>query len=258
MPSKYGVDKFYTKPNIVDFCLETINLDEFEEVIEPSAGNGSFSLKIEKCKAYDIYPENESIIKQDFFTFSYQKEEGKKILIIGNPPFGRQSNLAIAFFKKASEFADVIAFVLPKSFKKQSIINRLPIMFHLTLQIDLPENSFYYLNKNIDVPCVWQIWEKRDYVREIPEKIKTDLFFFVKKENADFSIRRVGVNAGVLSEDLDKSTQSHYFIKTENKELISKIFKRIKWEHNNTVGPRSISKQELLKKILEEKENLEI
>ena len=47
----------------------------------------------------------------------------------------------------------------------------------------------------------------------------------------------------------DKSPQSHYFIKfTNNKSLnynLNKL-KDIKFDNNNTVGPKSISKQELI------------
>ena len=49
----------------------------------------------------------------------------------------------------------------------------------------------------------------------------------------------------------DKSEQSHYFIKlttnedTDLDEIIEKL-KKIKFDFNNTVGPKSISKQELI------------
>ena len=45
----------------------------------------------------------------------------RKIHVIGNPPFGRQSSLAIKFIKKSCSFSDTISFILPKSFKKDSM-----------------------------------------------------------------------------------------------------------------------------------------
>lgn len=84
--SKYNLDKFYTKDNIVDLCLSHINLSNYNTIIEPSAGNGSFSNKID-CIAYDIDPNNDNIIKQDFLSLDYS-EFKSPILIIGNPPFG--------------------------------------------------------------------------------------------------------------------------------------------------------------------------
>lgn len=244
MPSKYNLDKFYTKNEVVSICLSTLDLSIFSNVIEPSAGNGSFSNRIKNCIALDIEPENETIKKQDFFDFTIEE---KNNLIIGNPPFGRQNNLAINFFNKASEIGNVIAFILPKSFKKESIQNKLNFYFHKIIEIDLPNNSFYYKDEEVNVPCVWQVWEKRDYKREAFKKETTDDFLFVKKEEANCSVRRVGVNAGKAFDDLQKSKQSHYFIMAKNKDNFIKKINSITWEHNNTVGPRSISKNELIK-----------
>lgn len=58
-------------------------------------------------------------------------------------------------------------------------------------------------------------------------------------------MRRVGVNAGKIYNEIeDKSEQSHYFLKA--KKEIQELFESIKWDHNNTVGPRSISKTEIV------------
>lgn len=75
-------------------------------------------------------------------------------------------------------------------------------------------------------------------------------FNYGKNENPDISVRRVGVNAGNISTDIsEKSIQSHYFIKLNEKSKISKNIEnlsQIKYEFNNTVGPKSISKPELI------------
>ena len=89
--------------------------------------------------------------------------------------------------------------------------------------------------------------------REIPEKIYPNNFKFVNKtDDADISFRRVGINAGKIEKNiLNKSEQSHYFIKFVNIELTDYIFEKLKDINfecsNNTVGPKSISKQELIK-----------
>ena len=125
------IDKYYTKDIVVEQCIEFvrthINISEDSLIIEPSAGNGSFIDKIKTLsknyKFYDLEPENEQISKQDFLEFDYThiKEEYSKVHIIGNPPFGRQSSLAIKFIKKCCQFANSISFILPKSFKKDSM-----------------------------------------------------------------------------------------------------------------------------------------
>jgi hypothetical protein len=63
---KDKLDKFYTKSVIVDLCLLNIDLKNYKTIIEPSAGDGSFSNKIKGSISYDIEPGHNGIIKQDF------------------------------------------------------------------------------------------------------------------------------------------------------------------------------------------------
>lgn len=255
------IDKFYTKSSVVDLCAESITrylvIDNDDLVIEPSAGNGSFIPMIKtlsnNVKLFDIDPFHDEITRQDYLTLDYSTfiHDYPRIHIVGNPPFGRQASMAIKFIKKSCEFCHSISFILPKSFKKDSLKNKFPINFHLICEIDLPENSFTINEKEHNVPCVFQIWEKRDTDRFIPAKLEPKNFEFVEKtNNPDISFRRVGVNAGYIdSLASEKSIQSHYFIKFTNEKSLKKnikSLKNIKFDDNNTVGPRSISKQELI------------
>ena len=263
------IDKFYTKPTVSKECCDIIkqfiNINNSNDIIiEPSAGNGSFIPELTKmssnCLFYDIQPEHPGIIKQDYLDFDTKSLElpdlYSKIHIIGNPPFGRQSSLAIKFIKKSAEFCDTISFILPKSFKKDSLKKTFPLNFHLVYQCDLNDKSFIINNEEEkDVPCVFEIWEKRDYERETVIKQTSTNFKFVKiNEFPDISFRRVGVNAGKIDTNNlnDKSIQSHYFIKFDDdldkQKIIDKITK-IVYETNNTVGPKSISKQEIIREF---------
>lgn len=258
-----SIDKFYTKKEIVKLCIKSIkkNIDIDEEndlIIEPSAGNGSFIEYIKKItknyKFYDLEPEHKDIEKKDFFSINIENLSKKynNIHIIGNPPFGRQSSTAKKFIKKCCIFSKTISFILPKSFKKDSMKNSFDKHYHLIDEFDLPKNSFLVNDKEYDVPCIFQIWKyektkRKSIVKEIPKN-----YSFVKKdEKPDISFRRVGVNAGNIMTEIDnKSIQSHYFIKFDNdpEKNIEKL-KNISFEFNNTVGPKSISKQELIKEF---------
>lgn len=255
------IDKYYTKINIVEQCIEAIkkyiNISKDDLIIEPSAGNGSFIENIKKItenyKFYDLEPENKEIIKQDFLNFDFVelKQKYKNIHIVGNPPFGRQASLAIKFIKKCCLFSNSISFILPKSFKKDSMKKHFSKNFHLIYEIDLLENSFLVNNIDSDVPCVFQIWQYKNEIRNSIIKVKPLYFKFVdKKDNPDISFRRVGVNAGSIMKEInDKSTQSHYFIKFINNKTIEQNIEKLKLSHfefNNTVGPKSISKPELI------------
>ena len=253
------IDKYYTKNNIVDLCLnlvkQYIDINNNDLIIEPSAGNGSFISGIKELSTnhifYDLDPENIEIVKQDYLLLDSSKFINNNIHIIGNPPFGRQSSIAIKFIKKSCEFCHSLSFILPKSFKKDSLKKSFPLRFHLIFEIDLPDKSFLVDGVEHNVPCVFQIWQKKLVNRDIVEKKEPLNFIFVDKtDNPDISFRRVGVNAGFIDINIEeKSPQSHYFIKFKNNKSICKnivLLSKIKYDFNNTVGPRSINKQEII------------
>lgn len=259
------IDKYYTKNNIVELCIEYIkkhiNILENDLIIEPSAGNGAFIQSIKNIsqnyKFIDIKPEHNEILETDFLDYSYNFDKSKydNIHIIGNPPFGRQSSNTIKFIKHCCKFANSISFILPKSFKKDSMQKYFKLNYHLIYQCDLPDNAFLVNNIEYNVPCIFQIWIYKNYNRPVKEKLEPINYKFVKKtEDPDISFRRVGVYAGKIDKDINKSIQSHYFIKFKNDltidENINKI-KNIKFTEKNTVGARSISKQELIEKFNE-------
>ena len=259
------IDKFYTSTIIVTHCIQTIkqniNIQENDLCIEPSAGNGAFIDGIKSLfnhyNFYDLEPENNQVIKQDYLKYDYNtiiKKLNSKVHVIGNPPFGRQSSLAIKFIKKSCEYCDSISFILPKSFKKDSLKKHYPPNFHLIYEYDLPKNSFIVDKKEYDVPCVFQIWIKKDVDRILPKKLIPKNYTFVKKtDNHDISFRRVGVNAGDIDTETEKkSIQSHYFIKfdIELTDILFNILTKINYNCKNyTCGPKSISTQELIKEF---------
>lgn len=255
---KDALDRFYTPSSIVDKCLKLLDLDEYDCIIEPSAGLGGFSIKLPNCFAYDIAPEAEDIIKQDWFKLDKSEfKQYNNILVIGNPPFGEQNSLAIRFFNESAKFCNTIAFILPLSFKKDSIQNQLDLNFYLDREIDLGNCDFYLRNEEtITVPCVFQVWVKKDVPRK-KKRLRTtsELFTYVKKEEADFRVQRVGGNAGKASFDLNRAVSSNYFIKNcsnkTNEQFVDYInnltFPTIAF----TVGPKSLSKGEMVAVIEE-------
>ena len=135
------LDKYYTAPHAVTHCMEKIHeylvIYEDDLCIEPSAGNGSFmsDIKTLGCASmfYDLEPEHPEIVKQDYLEIdtSSWKQMYNRIHVIGNPPFGRQSSMAVRFIKKSVAYADSVSFILPRSFKKCSMQRYFPDNFHL-------------------------------------------------------------------------------------------------------------------------------
>lgn len=252
---KHSLDKFYTKGEVAQACIGLLDLSEFDLVVEPSAGSGSFSNRIEGCLAYDLAPEDDSIIEADWFTVRLPRDK-KKILIVGNPPFGRQNSLALAFIRHATDQAvEAIAFILPRSFKKDGVQNSIDRRYHLELEVDLDPAAFLLDGEDYLVPCVFQIWRKKTELRPKPTKYLPEGFRFVEKtDSPDLSFRRVGGTAGTVSQDWEsKSPASHYFISMEPGYSVDALEQAIvdlpHATRNHSVGPRSISRNELLREL---------
>lgn len=248
---KNQFDKFYTKPEIAEKLLGILDLNKFQTIIEPSAGNGSFSKLIPNCIALDIKPEDESILRQDFLTYSPPLNRGST-LVIGNPPFGEQSKIAIEFFRHAADFADTIAFILPKSFRKISIQNKLPLTFGLKYEQELPKTSFLLNGEPYDVPCVFQVWEKQTKPRKKIILPTTSPYFTFTKSitEADFRIQRVGGNAGKAFSNKDGAASSNYYLvntSSVSTPTLVELPNQVRYESlDDTVGPRSLPKGELV------------
>ena len=127
------LDQFYTKDEIAKkyYDIFTKYIDQYDIILEPSAGKGAFYklLPENKRQGIDLEPKYPGIIKQDFF--EYIPVPDKKYTIIGNPPFGKVSSLAIKFFNYGAKFADSISFIIPQTFNRSSIQNKLDLNFHL-------------------------------------------------------------------------------------------------------------------------------
>jgi hypothetical protein len=164
-----GIDKFYTIPTISEKCLnrvgERYEWSTWDMVVEPSAGGGSFFTRIPTIKkiGIDIAPTHTDILKQDFLTYEPPPSDmaSPRILVVGNPPFGRVSSLAVKFFNHASKWANVIAFIVPRTFRRISLQNKLNTTFHLAFDEDIPMEPCSF-EPPMMAKCCFQIWEKSE------------------------------------------------------------------------------------------------
>ena len=275
------LDKFYTKRDVVSRLLSSFNYGSYDVIVEPSAGAGDFlsELKHDNIIAMDIQPDSDKIKKMNFFDFIYTAKKDEMVLTIGNPPFGKNSSLAVKFFNHAAEFSDCIAFIVPRTFRKPSIINRLDSNFHLTSQKILEKSSFYLPSgEDYKVPTVFQVWERSteqrakiitlkehpDFefvpINHSPSKSPTDEQKIFQCNEADFCVRRVGAAAGKVYKDYGtkyRDWKSHYYIK-EKFLGAREIIESINWEFEESpkfdnAGNPSISKNDLIKFYIENK-----
>jgi hypothetical protein len=252
-----SLDKFYTSDENVLICYEAIKknikIDKKDLIVEPSAGDGAFIHSIKKLTNnyifFDINPDHEEIKKQNFL----KVKDISEAHIIGNPPFGNKSSLAIKFIKHCALLkSKTISFILPISFHKPSLKKSFPLNYHLIYEVVLPSNSFFH-NKKIElVKTIFQIWERRDYIRHIPKKIYPFKWYsFVKNKNCNLTIKRVGFNLGIVKKyNKDDNINTNWFIKIHiplTDKLLLKL-NSIKYDKTKNVGAYSISKQDIISK----------
>ncbi len=238
-----GLDKFYTLPHISKKCIDSIeNWNQWGLVVEPSAGNGSFLNQIptKNKVGLDILPEHTDVLQQDFFSYSPPKNT-KKILVIGNPPFGKVSSLAIKFFNHAAEWADMIAFIIPRTFRRVSVQNKLNTHFHLIRDDEIPTHPCSFTPR-MSVKCCFQVWEKKRTKRKLVQLPTThEDWEFLKlgpkdgnnqptpPQGADFAIRAYGGKCGdIVTDNLHElRPKSWHWIKCKDVDP-SKLIKKLK------------------------------
>ena len=257
------LDKFYTKrdtskqcyDNLIEILLDhDINLKNVI-FIEPSAGDGSFLEVInESRKGFDIKPPTinpykiiqNDFLKTDIIQFLSKNDLKKQTIIIGNPPFGKKSKLAINFLNKSLEYSKIVGFIVPIQFRKWSVQSKIKCDAKLLMDITLDENIFEIVGKTYKVRCCFQVWARNDFSNIIPdlriiEKPKTShkdflLYQYNRTEIAkkyfdydwDFAVPRQGYLDYELKiytkKDIVEKNQWIFF-KAKNKTILNKLKK---------------------------------
>jgi hypothetical protein len=241
------LDQFYTRPEIAAFCLEI--LDEHIDpaahlMVEPSVGDGSFFARLQPGSlGIDIASKHPGVLTADFLKVELPSD--RSVCVVGNPPFGKNAALAVRFFNHAARWAGVIAFIVPRSFRKASVENRLDSMFRLLREEALPAKSFIFEGKARDVPAVFQIWVRQREPRplRVVERSHPD-FEFTTPEKADFAIQRIGARAGRVHRDTSASKSSHYFIKGDVESVMMQL--DLAGAAANVAGNPSLAKSEII------------
>lgn len=212
-----SLDRFYTPQSSAEYCINTIeNIKDYDLIIEPSAGSGSFSNLIPECLAYDIASQNDTIITQDYLELK-ELPEHNKMLIIGNPPFDTRSTLAKKFIKHSINLgASTIAFILPQTFKKYTNQTMFNSDWRLVTVSNIPDDNFLLEETTIHIPCSFFVWTKlQDYkpltnLRDIKQPPAQEFTFLPREDNrADFTINGNNGKTKNIS-DITNSKAEHY------------------------------------------------
>ena len=168
------LDQFFTRKDVAARCWRDLQktIARFAHggedlfFVEPSAGDGSFYdlLPDGKRLGLDIAPQRKEFKRVDFLQpRRIVKRAGSRVVVVGNPPFGKRGKLAVAFCKRAAEFADTVAFIVPVIFQKFFIHKQMPEGWRLVLSNRLDKDAFYTPDGKIfGAQCVFQVWTKCD------------------------------------------------------------------------------------------------
>jgi hypothetical protein len=233
---KLHLDKYYTSQELADYCtqkaIEVIGRENITELIESSAGNGVFLNSFEKLlpevpyKAYDIEPEDDRIIKQDYLSLDMEYKRGR---VVGfNFPYGEKNTLSVKFYKKSLEFGDYVCSILPIS---QLNNNQQMYEFDLVYSEDLKPKLY----SNVKVHCCFNIYKRNN--KGLNEKTcykLKDLNIiesrFGKRIPNDYDLRLLawgtglnGLKLGGFLNKGDKQYSKEFFIKINNENLKEKI-----------------------------------
>lgn len=222
-----------------------IGESNISEIIEPSAGSGSFfhHPRLSPHFSYDVEPHYDGIIMGDYLTQNITYLYGR--LVIGNPPYGRCLNMAQKFYKKSIGIADYVAFILPIS-----QLNNTQSMYEFDLIYSEDLGVRTYTDRELH--CCFNIYRRPkngEYNRKPVTKLK-DISIYRQDSNGydkkEFDIRMCywgdGSAGKILSDDEHYSAE--YKIKIHNNKLkdeIVSVLTHFDWkEYLNCIAMRKI------------------
>ena len=256
---KQDFDKFYTKKEVVKECLEYIDFNLYDFVIEPSAGDGAFYHQINHPNkiGIDILPEAPDIVCKDWFEYNIPNTY-EKVLIIGNPPFGLRNRLSRKFLEYSVSFSNVftIAFILPDVFNKHTMQRYVPEDYRLKHIVKLQRDAFIIENESYHVPCSFFVFEKSEgkCLRFKAELYKeTEDWKFGNKDDYDFFVMGASINT---VKDYPEKNNRGYHIKVKKNISVQKVkdnFRTLEYVNYSSAngGVAWITKPELVKNYKE-------
>ena len=253
-----GKEQFYTP---VDLALSLtrqiaalVGGLEGKLVIEPAGGTGAFikaakDLGASRVISFDIEPKAEGVVLGDFLEADLKGISGA--VTISNPPFGRNNSLSIPFFNRAAKHSDFIAFIVPRSWRKWSVMNRLHRNFHLILDqdlsIDYVDDAGAMVWKKSNLRTCFQLWQRREIEREIVKVQDLGLITKVKPEDADVALTVFGYSCGQIRTEFERIPNSTVMFLKLHDERVLPALRKVDFSrfYKNTAYTEALSLQEI-------------
>lgn len=183
----------YTRPGGAFRCLHFLedvfpSYADVDVILDPNVGDGAFFKMLPKDKrlGIDACPTIDGV-KDISFLHEFSPELGKTYAVIGTPPFNRSNKEAIRFFNKAAEFAEVIAFIVPRNFNRITVQNMLSLDMHLQYSVNLTLKKEYF-HPSLKKRVCFQVWIRQTVPRKqvpMPEFHKDFVFLSVNRTSRE-------------------------------------------------------------------------
>ena len=252
-----GTEQYYTPKDLADdlveLTLKAIPRATEKSFLEPAGGTGSFIEALSKAgitaiTSVDKYPMHPSVIQADFLEWETKHTD---LVTISNPPFGRNNALSVPFFNRAAKFSSHIAFLVPRSWRKWSVQNRLDPRFHLVLDVDVAVQYENVVGEKIakrnDLRTCFQIWERRVELRPVIAVPDNGFIQKTTPDMADLAIRVFGYGCGTVMNDFPRQPNTTVmFLRVLDKSIKSAL-QHLDYERFsiNTAYTRALSFQEI-------------
>jgi predicted RNA methylase len=229
-----GKEQYYTPAHLAESLMAEVqavvpNLSR-RIIIEPAGGTGSFikaasSSGVTQFLSFDIEPKHENVIQGDFLAANLNAVDA---VTISNPPFGRNNSLSIPFFNKAANHSEFICFIVPRSWRKWSVINRLDRRFHLVadhdIQIDYEDDAGEKLSVKNHLATCFQIWQRRNTLRPRYSVSDKGIIEKTDSKNADVALTIFGFSCGkVMTEFERKPNSTKMFLKLKHPQALKAL-----------------------------------
>ena len=229
-----GKEQYYTPAHLAEALITQVqsvvpNLSN-RVIIEPAGGTGSFinaaaSVGVTQFLSFDIEPKHQKVLKGDFLQAGLNAVDA---VTISNPPFGRNNSLSIPFFNKAANHSEFICFIVPRSWRKWSVINRLDRRFHLVadhdIQIDYEDDAGEKLSVKNGLATCFQIWQRKDTLRPLYKVSDRGIIEKTDSQNADVALTIFGFSCGkVMTEFERKPNSTKMFLKLHHPQALKAL-----------------------------------
>lgn len=252
-----GKEQYYTPADLAERLLGEVLLLvpdlKTRTVLEPAGGTGSFinaarKIGVNDFLSFDIEPKHQKVAKGNFLE---AKITAKDAVTISNPPFGRNNSLSIPFFNKAADHSEFICFIVPRSWRKWSVINRLDQRFHLIadhdIKIDYEDELGEKLSKRSSLATCFQIWQRKEILRPKYSVADNGLIEKTDSINADVALTIFGFGCGKVHTEFERKPNStRMFLKLNHPKALNAL-QSVDYSkfYKNTAYTEALSFQEI-------------